>query len=295
MGKPLYSKITSPGYPVMNRDITIKHIVERLKTAKINYHERTKSRKQTGEHKKQTEAGVLIPIFFKTDQSMDNGEFIFLLSKRSAAVPQSGDLSGPGGKLEPFLDRFLSFFIVHGFPPLLGGDALMYARERGKIAFDRIALFLANAVRESWEEIRLSPFNVRFLGPLPSYRLHLFTKTIFPMIGLVEKEWKFHLSREVDKMVEIPLKAFYNKESYGFFSIRSPDDTAGGTEDEWKFPCLIHKNIKGEEEVLWGATFNIIMSFLDIAFDFTLPEIQPERIITKTLYPDYLTGNRSLS
>ncbi|MBW2630484.1 MAG: hypothetical protein JRC90_01755 [Deltaproteobacteria bacterium] len=279
----------------MNKDTIIKHIVERLRTTEIDYHERVKSREQTGRHKRQTEAGVLIPIFFKTDQSMDNGEFIFLLSKRSAAVPQSGDLSGPGGKLEPFLDRFLSFFIAHGFPSLLGGDALMYARERGKITFDNIALFLANAVRESWEEIRLSPFNIRFLGPLPSYRLHLFTKTIFPMIGLVEKKWKFRPSREVDKMVEIPLEAFYNKENYGFFSIRSPDDTADGTENEWKFPCLIHKNIKGEEEILWGATFNIIMSFLDIAFDFTLPEIQPERIITKTLHPDYLTGNRSLS
>ncbi|MEA1970035.1 MAG: hypothetical protein U9N37_00245, partial [Thermodesulfobacteriota bacterium] len=267
------------------------HIIERLRTSEVNYHERIKSGEQTGRHKRQIEAGVLIPIFFKTDQSMDNGEFVFLLSKRSAAVPQSGDLSGPGGKLEPFLDRLLSFFIIHGFPSLLGGEALMYARERGKATFDGIALFLANAVRESWEEIRLSPFNIRFLGPLPSYRLHLFTKTIFPMIGLVEKKWKFHPSREVEKMVEIPLEAFYNKENYGFFSIRSPDDTADGTENEWKFPCLMHKNIKGEEEILWGATFNIIMSFLDIVFDFTLPEIQPERIITKMLHPDYLTGN----
>lgn len=279
----------------MNKDIIIKHIVERLRTTEVNYHERIKSKEQKGEYKRQTEAGVLIPIYFKTDQSMDNGEFVFLLSKRSAAVSQSGDLSGPGGKLEPFLDRLLSFFIVHGFPSLLSEDALMYARERGKVTFDGIALFLANAVRESWEEIRLSPFNIRFLGPLPSYRLHLFTKTIFPMIGLVEKKWKFHSSREVEKMVEIPLEAFYNKKNYGFFSIRSPDGTADGMENGWKFPCLIHGDDDGEEEILWGATFNIIISFLDIAFDFTLPEIQPERIITKTLHPDYLTGNKSLS
>lgn len=275
----------------MNRDITIKHIVERLRTTEINYHERIKPREQTEKHKKQPGAGVLIPLFFKTDQYMDNGEFVFLLSKRSAAVPQSGDLSGPGGKLEPFMDRFLRFFIVHGFPSHLGGDPLMYARERGKVTFDSIALFLASAVRESWEEIRLSPFNIRFLGPLPPYRLHLFKKTIFPVIGLVEKKWKFHPSREVEKMVEIPLEAFYNKKNYGFFSIRSPDDTATGTGNGWKFPCLIHEDNDGEEEILWGATFNIIMSFLDIVFDFTLPEIEPERIIRKTLHPDYLTGN----
>ena len=279
----------------MNKDIIVRHIIERLRATEINYHERIKPGEQTGEHKKQTEAGVLIPVFFKPDQSMDNGEFVFLLSKRSATVPQSGDLSGPGGKLEPFLDRLLSFFIVHGFPSILGGEALAYARERGKATSDGIALFLANAVRESWEEIRLSPFNIRFLGPLPPYRLHLFAKTIFPMVGLVERKWKFRPSREVEKMVEIPLEAFYNKDNYGFFSIRSPNGTRDEAENEWNFPCLIHKDNDGEEEILWGATFNIIMSFLDIAFDFTPPEIQPDRIITKTLNSNYLTGNKTLS
>jgi len=93
----------------------------------------------------------------------------------------------------------------------------MYARRRGNAAFNDITLFLANAVRESWEEIRLSPFNIRFLGPLPSYSLHLFTRTIFPVVCLVEKKWKFHPNREVEKMVEIPLQSFYNEDNYGFF------------------------------------------------------------------------------
>ncbi|MBW2599623.1 MAG: CoA pyrophosphatase [Deltaproteobacteria bacterium] len=269
----------------MNRDIIIRHIVERLGTAEINYPERTGG--QDERHGKWLEAGVLIPLFFKTGRSADNGEFVFLLSKRSADVSQSGDLSGPGGKLEPFLDRFLRFFIVHGFPSLLGGDALMYARGRGNAAFDNIALFLANAVRESWEEIRLSPFNVRFLGPLPPYSLRLFTRTIFPVVGLVEKKWIFHPNREVDKIVEIPLEAFYNEDNYGFFSIYSPADE---TENGWKFPCLIHKDNDGKEEILWGATFNIIMSFLEIVFDFKPPEIQPQKIITRALHPNYLRG-----
>ncbi len=270
----------------MNKNVIVRHIVERLGTAEISYHERTGG--QDGRHGKWLEAGVLIPLFFTTGQSTGNGEFVFLLSKRSAAVSQSGDLSGPGGKLEPFIDRFLRFFIVRLCSSLLNGDALMYARKRGSATFDNITLFLANAVRESWEEIRLSPFNVRFLGPLPSYNLHLFTKTIFPVVGLVREKWRFRPNREVDKIVEIPLKAFYNEDNYGFFSIRSPVDE---TENEWKFPCLIREDSDGKEEILWGATFNIIMSFLEIVFDFKLPEIQPERIITKTLQPDYLTGN----
>jgi len=275
----------------MNKETTVKHIVERLRTAEIDYHGRSGSGRYAGEDVKQIEAGVLIPIFFRVDQFTGADKFVFLLSKRSASVPQSGDLSGLGGKLEPFVDRFLRFFIVHGFPPLLGGEALMYAREREKVVFDRIALFLANAVRESWEEARLSPFNIRFLGPLPPYPLKLFTKTIFPIMGLVEKRWKFHSSPEVDKMTAIPLETFYNTDNYNFFSIRYPDYTTDGMETERRFPCLTHTNTKGEEEILWGATFDIILSFLDIVFDFTPPEIQPDKIITRTLHPDYLTGN----
>ncbi|MBW2557452.1 MAG: CoA pyrophosphatase [Deltaproteobacteria bacterium] len=270
----------------MNRDIIIRHIVERLGTAEISYHERTGG--QDGRHGEWFEAGVLIPLFFKTGQSTDNGEFVFLLSKRSANISQSGDLSGPGGKLEPFIDRFLRFFIVRLCSSLLNGDALMYARKRGNAAFDNITLSLANAVRESWEEIRLSPFNVRFLGPLPSYSLRLFTRTIFPVVGLVGKEWHFTPNREVEKMVEIPLGAFYNEDNYGFLSIQSPSDE---TKDEWKFPCLIHEDNDGKEEILWGATFNIIMSFLGIVFDFKPPGIQPQRIITRVIHPNYLTGS----
>jgi len=271
----------------MNRDATIRHIVERLGTTEINYREDTGWDER---HKGAFDAGVLIPLFFTAGQSTDDGELSFLLSKRSAAVSQSGDLSGPGGKLEPFWDRLLRFFIARGVPPLMRGNARMYAGKRGKAAFDTITLFLANAVRESWEEIRLNPFNLRFLGPLPPRNLLMFTKTIFPMVGLIEKKWGFRPNREVDKLVEIPLDAFYHEENYGLFSIRSPEDVADRAENERSFPCLIHTDDDGEEEILWGATFGIIMSFLGIVFD--LPQIHPEKIITKPLHPDYLGGNR---
>jgi len=236
------------------------------------------------------EAGVLIPLLFTTGPSGDDGDLSFLLSKRSAAVSQSGDLSGPGGKLEPFYDRLLRFCIVRGLLPLMRGDARRHAERRGKIPFDTITLFLANAVRESWEEIRLSPFNLRFLGPLPPRTLLMFTKTIFPMVGLIKKRWAVRASREVDKLVEIPLDAFYHEENYALLSIQAPGDAAGGAGNEKGFPCLMHRDSDGEEEILWGATFGIIISFLGIVFDFTLPAIPPERIITRPLRPDYLGG-----
>ncbi|MBW2650595.1 MAG: hypothetical protein JRC66_06220 [Deltaproteobacteria bacterium] len=54
----------------MNKDAIIRQIVERLGTAEINYHERTGG--QDGRHEKWLEAGVLIPLFFKTGQSTDS-------------------------------------------------------------------------------------------------------------------------------------------------------------------------------------------------------------------------------
>ncbi|MDO9515358.1 MAG: CoA pyrophosphatase [Syntrophales bacterium] len=273
----------------MNKDTIIRHIVERLGTTEINY------REDPGRDAAVFEAGVLIPLFFTAGQSRNDGELSFLLSKRSAAVSQSGDLSGPGGKLEPFWDHLLRFFIIRGFPSLMRGDARMYAGKRGKTAFDTITLFLANAVRESWEEIRLSPFNLRFLGPLPPRNLLMFTKTIFPVVGLIEKRWGFRPNREVDKLIEIPLDAFYHEENYGLLSIRSQEDAAGSSGNDRCFPCLIHTDSDGEEEILWGATFSIITSFMGIVFDFELPQIQPERTITRPLQPDYLGGSRTRS
>ncbi|TFG93766.1 MAG: hypothetical protein E4H15_00375 [Syntrophobacterales bacterium] len=268
----------------MNKDTIIRHIVERLGTTKINYQEDTERDEGT------FEAGVLIPLLFTAGRSPDDSELSFLLSKRSAAVSQSGDLSGTGGKLEPFWDHLLRFFIIRGFPSLMRGDARMYADRRGKTAFDTITLFLANAVRESWEEIRLSPFNLRFLGPLPPRNLLMFTKTIFPVVGLIEKRWEVRPNREVDKLVEIPLDAFYHDENYGLLSIRPPEGSPDGADNDRTFPCLIHTDSDGEEEILWGATFSIITSFLGIVFDFELSQIRPERILTRPIHPNYLGG-----
>ncbi len=268
----------------MGKDAIIQHIVERLGTADIVY-DKNAGRAQNG-----FEAGVLIPLIFREDRSA-GGELAFLLSKRSDAVSQSGDLSGPGGKLEPWMDRFLRCFIVHGFPPLMKGDARRHALRRGKDAFDIITLFLANAVRESWEEIRLSPFNLRFLGPLPPSGLLMLSKRIFPLVGFIEKRWVFHPNREVDKLVEIPVDAFYHEENYGLLSVPPHGDRDGGMEGGGHFPCLVHREETGEEEILWGATLRIITSFLEIAFDFIPPEIRWEDRATKTLRPDYLTGN----
>ncbi len=276
----------------MNRDITVKHIVERLGNAEID-HQEYNGRGEGAEGF--LKAGVLIPIFLTPGKSEDDCELSFLLSKRSPVVSQGGDLSGTGGKLEPFWDRLLSFFITRGVPPIIRGDALKYARKRGKTSFDTITLFLANAARESWEEIGLNPLNLRFLGPLPPRKLLLLNKTIFPVAGLIEKKWNFRPNREVEKLVEIPLSSFYNEENYASFHFQSPELEALGFNKKEGVPCLIHRGKDGEKDILWGATFGIVTSFLSIVFDFELPNISPHRIVRRELQSDYMRGRKASS
>jgi hypothetical protein len=61
------------------------------------------------------------------------------------------------------------------------------------------------------------------------------------------------------------------------------------------FPCFLYTPPGGREEVLWGATMSIVMNFLDIVFGFALPAENSNRVIRKSLRPDYATGNHKPS
>lgn len=232
-------------------------------------------------------AGVLLPLLFRESPAGDGkGEFHVQLIKRSSRVPQPGDLSLPGGMVHP-VDRLFGYGLYHGLLPTIGKRARGYALAQPGPAFRIISLFLANALRESWEEIRLSPLRVRFLGPLPAYDLIHFRRTIFPLAGLVVHPGIARPNREVERILEIPLSAFLRQDLFGCYQI-APPDPAGRSSSE--FPCLIFPDPQGEE-VLWGATFNIIISFLRIVTGFTLPDWKSGRLIRRSLPADYLTGS----
>lgn len=286
-------------YPLIlnNKYNTLKLIIDKLGTAPNDFSDQfnvIKERKKRNE--RWLAAGVLLLLLYKSEgetstEKETGGEFVFQLIKRSALVPQGGDLSCPGGILDPAFDRLLCRIIRYGLPPVLKGDARKYAEIRGNESFLYTSLFLANAMRESWEEIRLNPFNTTFLGPLPCYNLTLFTKTIFPVVGLVKQDKPYHLNGEVDKIVEIPIASFFEEDNYAMYSLEASGPLNDTRDRQWDFPCLVHTDSAGKEEILWGATFNIIMSFLKIIFDFDLSEITPTRIITRALDDAYLTGN----
>ncbi len=95
---------------------------------------------------------------------------------------QPGDLScgghAPRGyrRCIPLASLFRRHAVIQGRPREL-------SRLRGPLEYRLICLFLANALRETWEELGLNPMRIRFLGPLPTYSLILFRRTIFPLMA----------------------------------------------------------------------------------------------------------------
>jgi len=132
----------------------------------------------------------------------------FHLIKRARVVSQGGDISCPGGMLDPPIDRLLKSLIHAYLLPTMVGAPRTYAQRRGKETFRLIELFFATGLRETWEEIGLLPWQVRFLGPLSTYTLSLFPRTIFPLVAWVANPRKMHPNKEVEKILHVPLTAF---------------------------------------------------------------------------------------
>jgi 8-oxo-dGTP pyrophosphatase MutT (NUDIX family) len=261
-------------------------VIERLGKHPCNFQETFHLIKVSGDKdSRHRAAGVLLPLLFRKSSPEGEGEFYFQLIKRSCSVPQPGDLSLPGGMIHP-VDHLLRRSLIHGPFSMLRGKALTYTLEQPSPSFRLITLFMCTALRESWEEIRLSPIHVRFLGPLPTYSLTLFRRTIFPLAGFVENAGPSYPNREVEKIVEIPLSHFFRKDLYGCYQIAPPYPAE---RTYFEHPCLIFQD-DGKEEILWGATFHIIIGFLRIVTGFNLPDWRSGRVVLRNLRPDYLTG-----
>ena len=269
-----------------SREQFLSLVVEKLGKAPIDFKEKLdfikRSKNRPESH---SAAGVLLLIHHT------GTEFIFQLIKRSARVAQPGDLSCPGGLLHGILDPVLAPLISTGVIPVMGGEPLCHARSRDRETFRIIKLFLANAVRESWEETGLSPWNITFLGPLPTYSLFLFRRTIFPLVGFAKKGWEFCPNMEVESIVEIPVAAFLDESNYAIYNVETSSEVKTARQRPNGFPCLVARDRSGKEEILWGATFYIIMNFMKIVFNLDTPYPGSQRVINRTLGPDYLTGH----
>jgi 8-oxo-dGTP pyrophosphatase MutT (NUDIX family) len=216
-------------------------------------------------------------------------EASIILTKRSKVVKQPGDLCCPGGaieKIDRFLSRLLSFrgSFLSRWPCW---DKLKTGQPENA---QFISLLYAAGLRESWEEMRLNPFGLTFLGQLPSQCLSFSGRVIHPLVAWVSRQKEFTLSSEVERIVRFPLHALLNPFNYAVYRMYVPlhlERRFGGTGVD--FPCFIY-NVNGRAELLWGATFRIVTLFLEMIFGFQVPDLQNLPLVPASVGDEYVNA-----
>ena len=150
-----------------------------------------------------------------------------------------------------------------------------------------MSVLLATGIRESFEEMTLNPLDVRFLGPLPPQRLVMFRREIFPFVGWIRSQRRFFINREVEKIVHIPLRELLNKNNYARYNLlfnvpKGPVENGSYQH----FPCFLHRTLTGTD-VLWGATYRIVMIFLELIFGFKAPEMGGLEVVNGAIDETY--------
>lgn len=233
-------------------------------------------------------------VAFLLRPSVDGNDVELLLTRRSARVRQTGDLCCPGGGTEPALDAAIARLLRLPGSPLTRWPFWGRWRKDAGAAGRALAGLMATALRECYEEIRLLPVGLRFLGILPPQQLVLFKRTIYPMTFWVSCQRRFLPNWEVDAMVSVPISKLLSPSRYICYRLRFDDSRgqpdAGGTAIK-DFYGYRYTDDDDNKAVLWGATFRITMNYLRLVHDFEPPALEALPVITRTIGSDYFTGN----
>ena len=215
-----------------------------------------------------------------------------ILNKRSERVRQPGDLCCPGGGISPGLDRPAAGLLKLPGSPLRRWP---YWPQVKRLDLNgRLPLLMATAFREGFEEMRLNPLGLEFLGLLPPQDLVLFSRRIFPLVCRVKRQQRFFPNWEVEKIVPIPLGHLLDPGRYAQYRLTIDIPRPEKPEPEIRrLPCFIHRYRRGGAEIFWGATLRIALQFLEIVYAFTPPEIDSLPVVPGRLTRAYLTGNRT--
>jgi 8-oxo-dGTP pyrophosphatase MutT (NUDIX family) len=239
-----------------------------------------------------TTSAVLFLLAFHPKQDGVPPEPCLILNKRSARVKQPGDLCFPGGRITPRLDFFIGRLLSLPLFPLGRWAYWSEWCDVRRPEARRLALLFAASIRESFEEMRLNPLWLKFLGPMASHNLVMFPRVIYPMVGWITRQKRFLPNWEVEKIVRISLRDLLTPEHYRCYRLDFGTLRANGqtwaTQD---LPCFLHRN-EGEEEILWGATYFMVMVFLELVFGFNPPDIESRPVVFGALNKNYLTGSR---
>lgn len=239
-------------------------------------------------------SAVLFLLGSKSHARGFSHEPCLVFNKRSPRVRQAGDLCFPGGRISPRLDFTLSNLLGLPFFPLARWPYWSQWHSSRPRESRRLALLLATSLRESLEEMRLNPFGVKFLGPLPSQRLVMFDRVIYPMAAWITRQKRFLPNWEVEKIVYVPIRNLLDPGRYACYRLRfgmqRGAKQAGNQED---LPCFLYENQnRNEKEVLWGATYRMVTIFLDLVFGFSPPALNSLPVVHGFLDESYINGSR---
>ncbi len=246
--------------------------------------------KSSSQHFEGAASSVLLLLAPTSPHPSAPAETSLILTKRSRMVRQAGDLCCPGGIMEPRLDAVLAKLLFLPYSPLTRWPFWAALRRQGSAQSRQLAFLFATGLRESWEEIRLNPTRVRFLGALPKQRLLLFPRSIHPLVVWVERQRRFFPSWEVDRIVSIPLHHLLDPNNYYRYRLYVAPHLADLYQpDTQDFPCVFHRD-HHHAEVLWGVTYRIVIQFLELVFGFRPPDVTNRPFIPGLLDESYLNG-----
>ncbi len=232
----------------------------------------------------QSASAVLFLLGRHPQKGRLSGEPCLILNKRSVKVRQPGDLCCPGGRVSRRLDAGLAALLKLPIFHLTRWPHWPHWRITRPRDAKRLRLLLATGVRESIEEMRLNPFGLDFLGPLPAQQLVMFHRVIYPMVVWIPRQKRFYPNWEVEKIIYIPLRDLLNPAGYARYQLRFEAQSSAAQINT--FPCF-----RFEEEVLWGATYRITTVFLDYVFGFVPPDLNSLPEIHGSLSRSYLSNN----
>jgi hypothetical protein len=220
-------------------------------------------------------------------------EICLILNKRSKEVLQGGDLCCPGGTINSRLDSYLARVLWLPGSPLSRWPHWSCLQKHCPDEARLLSRLFATALREGWEEMRLNPLKVRFLGPLSSQCLIVFRRVVHPMVAWISRQKRFNPNWEVEKIVNIPLRSFLDHQNYAVYQIDVPPHLGWrlpGKDHE--FPCFLYRH-QNNQEVLWGVTYRIVMSFVEMVFGFGQPDVRDLPRVHGVLEECYVQGRQS--
>jgi hypothetical protein len=217
----------------------------------------------------QSASAVLFLLSLLPQKGRQAGEPCLILNKRSANVRQPGDLCCPGGRVSRRLDAGLAVLLKLRVLHLARWPYWpLWHKTRPREA-KWLRLLLTTGVREGIEEMRLNPFRLDFLGPLPAQPLVMFKRVIYPMVVWVSGQKRFYPNWEVEKIIYIPLRDLLNSAHYARYQLQFEGETTASQVNT--FPCFRYEK-DDKMELLWGATYRITAAFVDNVFDFVPPD-----------------------